>query len=170
MSDHLPTVKRFITGHNADGLSIFPSSISHDPPVRDLYGMNIIFCYATSQFPVQIDQERDLLVYQHLVENPPGIVIADGSAFRIVDFPPAYTSPMHRSLSINYNVVIEGEVEVLLDSGEARTLKRGDSIVQRAINHAWRNTSDSKWARIVAIVIPAEGFAVAGKVLEADDS
>ena len=168
MSNHLPTIRRFITGHNSDGLSIFPPSASHDPPVRDLHGMHVTFCYATSQFPVQLDQEKDLSVYQHLVDNPPGIVIANGSAFRIVDFPPAYTSPLHRSLSINYNVVIEGEVEVLLDSGEARILKRGDSIVQRAINHAWRNTSDSSWARIVAIAIPAEDFAVGGKVLKAD--
>ncbi|KIW86769.1 uncharacterized protein Z519_12555 [Cladophialophora bantiana CBS 173.52] len=69
---------------------------------------------------------------------------------------------MHRSMSLNYNFVIEGEVEVLLDSGETRTLKRGDGLVQRAVNHAWRNTSEMKWARITAVVLPVQDFQVGG--------
>ena len=54
---------------------------------------------------------------------------------------------MHRTISLDYNVVIEGEIEVTLDSGEVRRLKAGDIIVQRGTMHSWRN------------ITPNEGFA-----------
>ena len=46
---------------------------------------------------------------------------------------------MHRTVSLDYGVVLEGEVELVLDSGETRLMKRGDVSVQRGTNHAWRN-------------------------------
>lgn len=93
--------------------------------------------------------------YTHLIANPPGIVIPNGCAARLVDFPPGYTTPMHRSISLNYNFVVQGEVEMILDSGETRRLVQGDMAVQRAVNHAWRNVSRTEWARITAFVVPA---------------
>lgn len=62
---------------------------------------------------------------------------------------------MHRTVSVNYNFIIEGELEIMLDSGETRLMKPGDVLVQRAINHAWRNPSSTKWARIAAVSFPA---------------
>jgi len=121
-------------------------------------GMEISFCYATQAFPINVSHDQDIKVYDDFVQNPPGILVPNGSAARIIDFPPGYTTRMHRSMTLNYNVVIEGEVEVILDSGETRCLKPGDSLVQRAINHAWRNTSETEWARITAVVLPIIGL------------
>ena len=122
--------------------------------------MQISFVYGTQGFPISITNNSDMRVYETLIQNPPGIVVPNGSAARIVDFPPGHTTAMHRSLSVNYNFVIEGEVEVLLDSGETRVLKRGDGLVQRAVNHAWRNLSQTEWARISAVVLPVQEFEV----------
>jgi len=47
----------------------------------------------------------------------------------------------HRSDTIDYVQVLEGEVVLELDSGEEVTLQRGDCVVQRGTNHAWRNQS-----------------------------
>lgn len=113
-------------------------------------------CYSAGEFPVKLAQDRDLEFYRETIHNPPGIVVPNGSALRIVDLPPNFTSPMHKTISVNFNVVIEGEVELVLDSGETRLLKQGDSAVQRAINHAWRNPSATEWTRYVAIPLPAE--------------
>lgn len=156
----LRPVSRFVTGNNkADGKSVFQTDVDSSPPIRQFPdGMQIFDCYLTQGFPVDVAADADIRVYERLIQNPPGIVVPDGSAARVVDLPPAYTSPMHRSISLNYNFVIEGEVEVLLDSGETRTLKRGDGLVQRAVNHAWRNTSETEWARITAVVLPVQGF------------
>ena len=48
---------------------------------------------------------------------------------------PGSTSPMHRTVSLDYGCVIEGEVECVLDSGEVKLLKRGDVCVQRGESH-----------------------------------
>jgi quercetin dioxygenase-like cupin family protein len=162
--NNLRTPVRFVTGHNTDGTSIFETAISEKPPTNNFSDdMQIAFCYGTQGFPIDVSDGKDIRVYENLVQDPPGILVPDGSAARIVDFAPGYMTPMYRSMSLNYNVVIEGEVEVLLDSGESRTLQRGDTLVQRAINHAWRNTSATEWARITAVVLPVQEFNVGGE-------
>lgn len=153
----LPSLKRYITTNNGDGASVFEAQISSSPPSREMPdGAKITFCYGSGQFPVSLTQDKDLASYQHMIENPPGIVVQNGVVFRIIDFPPGYSSVMHRTISVNFNVVIEGELELLLESGEKRTLGRGDSAIQRAISHAWRNTSSTEWARMAAVPVPAE--------------
>ena len=64
-----------------------------------------------------------------------------GTVCRIVDFGPNTQPVMHRTQSLDYGVVLEGEVEMQLDSGESRILKRGDVAVQRGTNHAWKNVT-----------------------------
>jgi quercetin dioxygenase-like cupin family protein len=165
----LRTALRFVTGHNSNGASIFEPSILEQPPTNEFVDeMHITFCYGTQGFPIDLDGGNDLQIYGDLVQNSPGIVVPNGSAARIVDFAPGYTTAMHRSMSVNYNVVIEGEVEVLLDSGESRTLKPGDMLVQRAVKHQWRNTSTTEWARITAVVLPVQDFSVGGQDVKQD--
>ncbi|KIW21683.1 hypothetical protein PV08_02263 [Exophiala spinifera] len=168
-SNNLRSPARFVTGHNIDGASIFESSIDERPPTNKFGDdMQIMFCYGTQGFPIDVSEGKDMQNYENLVQNPPGILVPDGSAARIIDFAPGYTTPMHRSMSLNYNFVIEGEVEVLLDSGESRILKRGDMLVQRAIKHFWRNTSTTEWARITAVVLPVQDFSVGGRTVKQD--
>lgn len=77
---------------------------------------------------------------------------------RYVDMAPGSLSPMHYTKSIDYGIVLEGEVECILDSGEKRLMKRGDSCVQRGTYHAWRNVSgEGVWARMVFVLVGAEG-------------
>ena len=47
-------------------------------------------------------------------------------------------------------------MELVLDGGETRVLKRGDTCVQRATNHAWRNVSKTEWARMLYVLSEAE--------------
>ena len=165
--DSLPTLKRHITTNNDAGMAIFHSETPQEPPSRTLPdGLKISFCYGVDHFPVKVAGDVDLQSYDHMIQNPPGMVISQGTVLRIVDFPPGYTSPMHRTVSVNFNVVIEGEVELILDSGEKRVLGRGDSAIQRAINHAWRNTSATEWARISAVPLPVEPFQIGDQKME----
>jgi quercetin dioxygenase-like cupin family protein len=75
---------------------------------------------------------------------------------------------MHRTVSLDYGIVIYGEVELVLDSGETRILKAGDVAVQRGTNHAWRNTSDTKWARMMYVLQPSLPLEINGKPLGED--
>ena len=68
---------------------------------------------------------------------------------RYVDFAPKYTCMMHRTLSVDYGIVLEGQIVSVLDSGEEQLMGRGDVMVQRATMHAWRNPSETEWARMI---------------------
>jgi quercetin dioxygenase-like cupin family protein len=158
-----PSPNRHITTNDKNGASVFVPNLSTNAPSRTLPdGLKITFCYGSTQFPIELNQDQDLDSYQHLIDNPPGIVLQTGVVFRIVDFPPGYVGALHRTISVNFNVVIEGQLELTLDSGERRTLTRGDSAIQRAVNHLWRNKSTVEWARIVAVPVPAEPLQHAG--------
>ena len=111
----------------------------------------------------------DVASYASYLNNPPGLVVPGGSVLRIVDMQPGALSPMHRTTSLDYGVVLEGEVELVLDSGETRLLKRGDMCVQRATNHAWRNTSETNWARMLYVLLEANPVVLeGGRVLDED--
>ncbi len=62
---------------------------------------------------------------------------------------------MHKTSSVDYIILISGEVDLLLDAGEAKDLKPGDVVVQRGTNHAWVNTG-SEPALLVAVLADAE--------------
>lgn len=64
---------------------------------------------------------------------------------------------MHRSNTLDYVFIIDGELELTLNSGEKRVLKRGDVVIQRACQHSWKNLSKTEIARFGAVVLGIEG-------------
>jgi quercetin dioxygenase-like cupin family protein len=85
----------------------------------------------------------------------------------MLDLPPNYTGIIHRTVSLDYGIVIEGQVEMVLDGeGEKSILKRGDVIVQRGTMHGLNNPSADEWARIAFVVLDAEKVVVTGEELD----
>ncbi len=70
---------------------------------------------------------------------------------------------MHRSKTLDYVFILEGEIEIGLDDGEKRILRKGDVVVQRAAMHSLRNVSKTEAARMACVAIGCEG-AVAGGI------
>lgn len=96
-------------------------------------------------------------------------MIPGGTVLRMVDLPPGATSPMHRTVSLDYGIVLEGEIELILDKGATRLMKRGDMSVQRGTIHAWKNVSaEGKWARMLYILQECIPLEIAGQVLGED--
>ncbi len=73
---------------------------------------------------------------------------------------------MHRTLSLDYGVVLEGEIVLELDNKEQVTLQAGDVAVQRGTIHAWVNETN-QWTRMVFVLLDAEPVKIDGKTLEA---
>jgi mannose-6-phosphate isomerase-like protein (cupin superfamily) len=86
------------------------------------------------------------------------IMPVSGHLIRIIDiYPPSEggkRTVMHRTKTLDYAVVIEGEVVLVLDDSEV-TLKQGDVVVQRGTDHAWENRSDKR-TRMAFFHIDAE--------------
>lgn len=161
----LRPLKRYITGHDASGRAIFLKTIDSNLPTKDLMLLHhdetqkpkrAALAYATDNMPPNLKDSRDVKTYEQFLETPPSVTIKNGIVFRILEFPPASDSPMHKTKSLDFGVVLEGSVIAGLDSGETQILHRGDSIIQRATKHDWTNASKTQWARMLFVLNDAE--------------
>ena len=59
-------------------------------------------------------------------------------------------------------------MEMILDDGVTRVMRRGDVAVQRGTNHGWRNTSKTEWARMFFVLQDAQKIQIGEKELGAD--
>ncbi|KAG4422622.1 hypothetical protein IFR04_004243 [Cadophora malorum] len=161
--------KRFITTHDDSGKAIFSSDLPEEIPFQQIPNDAIFsLCYATNQTPVEMSDNKDVDTYSNYLEKLPGVMIPGGTVLRLVDMPPGATSPMHRTVSLDYGVVLEGSVELILDDGESRVMERGDMSVQRGTIHAWKNMSKTNWARMLYILQESKPIQVEGKRLGED--
>ena len=82
------------------------------------------------------------------VTVPPG---PNGTKIRINVFPPGAVSPAHRTQSVDYGIMLDGEVVLVLDDSET-VLRAGDVVVQRGTSHRWENRSQQT-ARMAFILV-----------------
>jgi quercetin dioxygenase-like cupin family protein len=164
-----PRVHRYITTHNHDGEAVFLSScqVPECAPFRTAgEDGELALLYSTDTFPVQCQDELDVAVYDSSLHMPPGITPENGTVFRVIDMQPLKESPMHRTVTVDYSVVLEGEVDLVLDSGEKRTLRQGDVTIQRGTAHSFRNRSTSSWCRLLFVFMPMQQLTIGGKKME----
>jgi naringenin degradation protein FdeH len=81
--------------------------------------------------------------------------VANGTIFRILEIPPGNDTEKHKTDTIDYYVILKGELYMTLDIGEV-LCKEGDVIVQRSTNHGWDNRS-GKSAMFAEVLINATG-------------
>lgn len=166
----LPQPRRFITCHDKGGKAIFSNALPEILPFwavgpkSDPAGFGL--AYTTTASPVPLNADKDLFSFaeEHKHQTKGGLVKSGGSVLRFVDYPPRGASPMHRTVSCDYAVMVFGEIECLLDSGETRTLSEGDVLIQRGTMHQWINHSAS-WARMLYVLLDAEEVEIDGQPL-----
>jgi quercetin dioxygenase-like cupin family protein len=88
-----------------------------------------------------------------------------GSSLNIVDIPPQSKGDIHRSLTLDYTVVLKGRITLVLDDGSRTSLGEGDVVVLQAGMHAWDNETD-QWARLMGVLLPSKPPLVNGEELE----
>ncbi|WP_420608349.1 cupin domain-containing protein [Novosphingopyxis sp.] len=87
-----------------------------------------------------------------------------GTAFRITEWGPGHPRFTHRTQTTDYDVVLQGEIDLELDSGEVVHLKTGDVVIMRGCTHTWMNRS-TKPAVTAFILIDAAPVEVASGML-----
>lgn len=155
----LPSVRRVVTSHNDSGKAIVsrdtvPSSsqTGHGPWIQLLW--------SSPSLPPNVNSKEDFGLAQTGLSN-------NGTIIRIVDFPPKSTGMVHRSMTLDYIYVLQGEVVLTLDDGSATTVRKDEVVVQQATMHGWNNDTD-EWARLLCVLIAANPPEVNGKVLGAE--
>lgn len=149
---NLRPLTRHITTHDTSGKATIHSSTPLPWQTYDSKQMGFSLIYTTSSTPPNLTNNGDIRAHEETASAGTGLVNPNGSVIRCVDLAPGYTCVMHRTKSLDYGVVLEGEVEMVLDSGETRTMGRGDVAVQRATMHQWRNCSAGDWARMMFVL------------------
>jgi len=166
---NLPQLHRFVTGHNDSGKAIVQTDNDLQWQPYDNKNMAFSVVYTTSSMPADLNSNVDLTTHNDLMaEKKLGLVNPNGTVIRCVDFAPGYSCAMHRTQSLDYGIVLEGEIEMLLDSGEKHQMKRGDVAVQRATQHQWRNKSETDWARMMFVLQDVKPLTVDGKEMKED--
>lgn len=168
--------RRVVTGHLPDGRS----AVLLDGPAPNVKqrkaGNASTLLWITGECPAKVSGTSDRTA-RNIGVPPPRC----GSIFRIAEFPPrtggevrdnetvlrdfgigddvARGHPprhpaIHRTRTIDYVIVLEGEIDLLLDEGEVR-LSAGDVVVQRGTNHAWLNRGEAA-CRLGMVFLDAE--------------
>ncbi|MDM0058921.1 cupin domain-containing protein [Variovorax fucosicus] len=175
------SIRRVVTGHDAQGLSVLvrdgasPFVLApngeHGPVVTDLW----------KSFGAPADNSGSAEPCANVTLAPP----ARGSVLRTVQFPPdgcymngwdehaafaamghdlsgmdtrkGATVGMHRTRSLDYAIVLSGEIWAVMDQGET-LLRAGDVLVQRGTNHGWSNRS-AEPALVAFVLIDAQPLA-----------
>ncbi|CAP98019.1 hypothetical protein E8E15_011594 [Penicillium rubens] len=164
----LPGLTHLVTGHDEDGHAIIQEERA--APWRTLNSQTSLHeVYATSKFPPNLNDDADMIESKQILATEDlGLVHPGGIICRIVDFAPNNDPMIHRTQSLDYGVVLEGSVDMILDSGQVRTLRRGEIAVQRATMHGWRNRSKTHWARMMFVMQHSEPLILGGVALEQD--
>lgn len=154
-----PAVRRIVTGHDGQGKAIICSDdlLPVEPIPSGVAAFSLVWTTAT--VPADNNDETDGRT------RDAGLTLHQGSVIRIVDMLPGQSSPMHRSSSIDYGIVLSGSVELELDDGAVTIAQAGDIIVQRGTLHLWRNPSPHIICRIAFVLIEAAPVKVDGAPL-----
>lgn len=151
--------RRIVTEHDREGRSVVKSIDVLTPTPIPSGDADFQLVWTVPSVPVDLNAGTDGL-------SDAGLTLKGGSVIRVVDMLPGKPSPMHRSFSIDYGIVLSGQLELELDGGEVVSLEPGDIVVQRGTNHLWRNPSADEVCRIAFILTEATPIVVNGQVLE----
>ena len=161
--------RRVVTGHRDAKAVVLYDGPAPNRRLRQASGLVSTLVWVTEESPAVISGTADRAEREIGVAPPPR-----GSIFRVVEFPPdrkemsreavlkemglagqadSRHASMHRTRSIDYAVVMEGEIDMILDDSEVH-LRAGDVLVQQGTNHAWANRGTGP-CRIAFVLIDA---------------
>ena len=153
-------IRRVVTGHDAQGRA----TVAIDEICANVESKrpNHQACVVWTTDTAPADNSGDFDGARRKVATTcPG-----GTVFRIIEYSPGVTPRMHRTDSIDYAVVLSGEIDMQLDDGTEVHLRAGDVLVQRGTIHNWINRGTAPCVMAFTL-IDAKPVEVGGKMLHA---
>jgi quercetin dioxygenase-like cupin family protein len=152
-------IRRVVTGHDASGRAVVQIDEVPKNLVSSRPGATACVVWTTEGFPVDNTGKEDAGL------RKTGTTLDNGTVFRILELAPGVSPRNHRTDSIDYAVVMSGEVDMELDDATVH-LKAGDVLVQRGTIHNWVNRGTEACV-IAFVLIAAKPVTVGDKVLQA---
>jgi quercetin dioxygenase-like cupin family protein len=152
-------IRRVVTGHDQAGRAVVAiDEIAANVISRRPQHSSCVI-WSTGTFPSDNSDPRDGGAREVASTDP------NGSVFRLVEYGPGVAPRNHRTESVDYAVVMSGEIDMEID-GATVHLRQGDVLVQRGTIHNWINRG-AKPCLIAFVLIAAKPVERAGKVLGA---
>lgn len=126
-------VRRVVTGHDENGKAIVEIDEISKTVHSRRPGQEGTVVWATDRSPPEIGADRDISA------AVTGTTVPDGTVCRISKFEPGVAPRVHRTASIDYAIVLSGEIDMELEDGVSVHLKAGDVLIQRGTVHNWVN-------------------------------
>ena len=153
-------VRRVVTGHDSQGRAVATIDEVSQNLRSARPGATACVVWTSQGFPVDNTGNAD----DGLRET--GTTLDNGTVFRILELQPGNTPRVHRTDSLDYAVIMSGEIDMELETGAITHLKAGDVVVQRGTVHNWINRGPEPCV-IAFVLIAANPVEVGGKVLAA---
>lgn len=156
-----PTVHLTTNADSAAKTSTFTSPFT--PPVQAM-GPKTNLGYIYSTLPaLTLTKDADLTHSSAVAAAGPPFKFFPGEGASAIAYLDIAANPeqedgfWHRTQTVDYIVLLEGELELSLDGGESRLIKKGDVVVQRAPMHKWKNLSKTEGARMLTVSLGVQG-------------
>jgi len=154
-------LRRVVTGHDDGGRAVVIIDETANNVVEPRPGLSASVVWTTDTMPADNCGADDGGA------RKVGTTLAGGTVFRVIEFMPGNAPRVHRTDSIDYAVVISGEIDMQLEPGGGEVhLKAGDVLVQRGTIHNWINRGQ-KPCTIAFVLIDAKPATVGGRTLNA---
>ncbi|KAL2208373.1 hypothetical protein CC79DRAFT_1331553 [Sarocladium strictum] len=138
------------TTHSEDGTSVFATD-DKLAPFAPLGPGRSVFTVFDSRASIPVNNKDAIPIFSPMIPRCP----EKGAIFCTADLQAGDSSPMHRTDSIDYCIVLSGEILLKLDGGEERTVKAGEFIVQQGVNHQWVNNT-KQICRIAFVMVASQ--------------
>ena len=126
-------VRRVVTGHDENGKAVVRIDDRGTHAKSNRPNMTAQVIWTTDDLPVNFAEDGEDKGAREI-----GTTVQNGSVFRVIEFAPGVTPRNHRTDSIDYAVVVSGEIDMEMDDTVVH-LKAGDVLVQRGTIHNWVN-------------------------------
>jgi quercetin dioxygenase-like cupin family protein len=155
-------VRRVVTGHDADGKAVVQINEISANEISKRPGHAGCVIWTNAEMPA--DNSADA-AQQDAALAKVDTGLAGGGVFRLVEYAPGVAPRDHRTDTVDYAVVMSGEIDMNLDGGSVH-LKEGDVLVQRGTIHNWVNNGTQPCV-IAFILIDAKPAQAGGKTMAA---
>jgi quercetin dioxygenase-like cupin family protein len=144
-------IRRVVTGHDENNVAkvLIDGEATNTRSSQPGRFSTLIWSTDATPADITIGEDVEDLGARKLGTAPP----AGGTRFTVNDIPPGARGAMHRTETLDYVVVLSGELDMEMDDSTV-TLRAGDVMVQRGTNHSWTNRG-SEYARVVFVLIDA---------------
>jgi mannose-6-phosphate isomerase-like protein (cupin superfamily) len=132
-------VRRIVTGHNASGKAVIKTDEQIAAVPRIGAGISGAEIWSTDQMPIDNSAAADAAQRAGFVKHTNYVGDGGGTTFRINEWAPGNARFTHRTETLDYAIVLSGEIDCELENGEAVHLKSGDIMIQRGTIHTWVN-------------------------------